>query len=235
MKNILPALFLLLCCAVANAQTVGDKFGDSHNPFMTVYDVNGKPLSLANTDIEGTPMLNNNWGKGQVIFASGRTLKDVPLQFNIFSNELCFQKDNTTYAFAEAIKAFRFIYTGDEGGENNVYFQSGYPAVNNNDGNTYYQVLADGQHFQLLKLTSKKIREVQLYNGPLKKEYADVSEYFIYSVQDGKMMSVKMDKSSLASTLTGYETQVNQFAAEKKSKLKKEDDVVELINSLNKS
>jgi hypothetical protein len=193
--------------------------------------VKGNPFtSKANQNIEGSPLLIDNWTMGEVKLANGFLLKNVELQFDLYENELYFRKDNQVFTFADPVKEFNFNYT-DQGAEKHVLFRKGYPDFDNHNDNSFYEVITDGNKVQLLKFLYKRIQEVNAYASPGKKEYADEEELFVYDVQKKSIIKIKSDKTSLLKALPGYENAINTFLSGKKKISQNE--LISLIQQLN--
>jgi len=227
MKNILTAFSLLFLLHTAYGQTVANSFNGS--PFAEAYDINGKPFtSTNNTNIDGTPMLSESWGKGFVKLKNGKQLAVDALQFNLFDNELHFKKDNTEFIFADAVSEFKISYTQDDL-DINAVFRNGYPDMGKNTGATFYQVLADGNKLQLLKYSAKSIQDNYSYGGPVRKIYKETNEYFVYDIKNAAIKSISLEKASLIRAAPDFESSINQF----KSKLRSEKEMTAVFNLLN--
>ncbi len=232
MKMPILLSYLFFSATVTYAQTVADNF--STNGFAEAYDIKGKPFTARNMDdIEGTPMLNDSWEKGQVKFMSGPQLTVPELQFNLFTNQLYFRKDNIVYFFGDPISEFKYQYH-DEAGNELAFFRNGYPDNGGKTISTFYRVMADGNNLHLLKYSYKIVRENYVYNGSQKKIYAQMDEWYAYDVKKTAFIKLKMELKYLVKVLPEYADTINKFAAEKKYNLRKETEIAELFGTLNK-
>jgi hypothetical protein len=199
----------------ADAQTIDNLTTGS--VFMEAYDREGKPFtSKKDENIEGSPMLNNEWAEGEVKFANGILLKAVWLQFNLYENEIYFKKNALMYRFADSVKQFSFFYQGEDELQHNALFRSGYP-VNDKCGITsFYQVVEDGSKMQLLRYVYKELIDKNEYTAPGKKSFNAVSYIYIYNVSMKELTQVKADKTSLKNAIPGYEKAMDDFFGNKK-------------------
>ncbi len=231
MKNILATIIFLFCISGAFTQTLPNNI-DPHSGFIEAYDVNGKPFAASNKPVAGLSVLNDSWGKGEVKFRNGFTLKDMDLKFDLFSNELHFRKDSIEYSFVDPLKEFTMVYPQNDE-MRSVVFRSGYPRQERKTENTFYQVVADGQKLQLLNYMSKQVREEYEYLNPVTKSYQLDNAYFVYDVKSGVLKKVNLNKTSFMKALPKYADAIQKFSAEKNYKLNSEIEAKELFQNLN--
>jgi hypothetical protein len=229
MNKIFIILFSVLYFATAHAQSVDNKIGGS--AFVNAYDINGKPFTATNlANAEGSPMFSTDWNLANITFRNGMITKDVPVQLNLIDNQLYFKKDNATLLFVDPVASFDFAYT-DNDVKKLAHFKNGYPAIQKNNENTYYQVLVDGP-MQLLKYSYKTLAQRAEYGQTAKYEYQLWQELYAYNANSKTITKIK-DKSSLINAFPDYAKTINDFAAQKNSKLKSEYELTDLFHSLN--
>ena len=181
MKKILFALAWLIYLLPVSAQSVANNFGGV--AFADAYDVTGTPFTEVNKkEVDGSPFLNDIWGSGSVVMKDGRNFKNIPLQFNLFTNQVYFKKDNVTYAFATPVSACTLSYTDESGLPKTIEIQSGFPEAGNKDASTFYMVLTGGEKFKLLKYSYKIIGKAYSYGSPERNVFQDRTEMYIYDV-----------------------------------------------------
>jgi hypothetical protein len=234
MRNIL--LLILLAPVVAkpqanpNASISAASMGPGAAP-MFISDINGRPyreVSLA--EIEGHPFLIEEWTNGLVKFKDGSYVKNIPVQFDIHNNKLYFNRDGQRFEFIQPIKEF-VLSIPKIGDSVRTLYRNGFPSVDRNTEETFYEVLTDGK-FQLLRYHSKVVDEVKLYNGPEKKKFMPKDMLFAL-VPGQKIVKLKKDKESVLQALPDYAPVINKIVAEKKLKLKKVEDITTLFSLLN--
>ncbi|MEP6712713.1 MAG: hypothetical protein ABJA37_09870 [Ferruginibacter sp.] len=238
MKNIIliPVLFLL-SIKYSYAQDLPAASGVSnniigHTAFVEAYDENGKPLTEVNKKVAGSPVLNENWGKGQVRFINDFLFQNMELQFDLYTNELHFRKDSIGYSFVDLIKEFSLEYT-EEDKVKSATFRSGYPSIQKKTSTTFYKVLASGPNVHLLDYVSKQVRENYTYAGPLRIEYKTEDEYFLYDVKTGNIKNVNLSRSSLLKALPAYADAIKKIADDNNYNFKSENEVIKLFKALN--
>ena len=125
---------LVLACLTTHAQIM--------------HDLQGKPyMEQAYTEVDGNPLLINNWVEGAIDFVNGKTVK-VKVKYDLVKDVLLFQNksDTTAMYFIEPVKGFTlnnaFI------NESNILplvFNSGYPAIDAQTPASFYQIIAPGK------------------------------------------------------------------------------------------
>ena len=213
----------------ANAQSLDDHV--SQSSFVRAYDISGKPFTDKRLEnVEGSPMFSPDWNLGNVTFKNGTTVKDIPLQFNLYDNQVYFRKDTVLLAFVQPVTSFEFAFT-DNGVKRLGHFSNGYPFVQNNNEWTYYQILAAGP-LQLLKYSYATLVEKPAYAQSSHFEFQMWHELYAYDSNNKTIVKIK-DRSSLANAFPEFADRINEYAAQHHSKLKSEEDLTALFNTLN--
>ncbi len=213
MKQIIACLAgMLLLFASAQAQ------------FM--YDVNGRVVSeIEYTDVEGTPYLLDEWHTGSVTMAQGGKVYDgIKIRYNAYSDELEYEKEGKLYRVGPEVRAFS-IPTGKE-----LYiFQNGFPAAGNQNQNSFYRVLHDG-NTKLLKRYETKMREERAYNSATTTKKFDLNNE-LYVLKDGTMHPIKMKnaRKELLKILQDEKNLMQYIIKEEQLDFKRENDVVKLL------
>lgn len=227
-------LSLLVTASAAWAQPESGIFNDAEFSKQTadIRDLSGKPIPTGDrVGVEGNPMLNDEFARGVVQFKDGRKLNVGELNFSLAENQLHFKKDSKELMFAEPVA--NFIIT-DKSLEKIIYFKNGYPAIKGNTGQTFYEVLFDGTHIQLLKHVSKVVEERDSYGGPHRKIYARREHLFLYDVKSGKMQELGRNINSVKRSLPLYASYIDDVSSKNKWNVKQEDQLVSLIEDVNR-
>ena len=217
-----------------------DAFGQSissnvsTNFFVEAYNIRGKPFTNPDaSNIEGTPLLNQDWGKGTVYFKDGAVAQNIDLKFNLEKNELYFNRDGEMFVFNDPILSFRMTYSSSTG-KKEVHFRSGYPANGRLLKETFYEVLEDGAKFQFVAYRFTYLADSYRYGGQSKKVFTENEELYIYDVAFGKISKIKKSESSLVEALPDLKEKITSIIRDQKLKLKSNDDIKKIIAELNK-
>lgn len=233
MKKILFPVALLIYLLPASAQSVSNNFGGT--AFADSYDINGTPFTEVNKkEVDGSPFLNEVWGSGSVVMKDGRNFKNIPLQFNLFTNQVYFKKDNITYAFATPVSTCTLSYNDENGVPKTIEIQSGFPEAGNKDASTFYMVLAGGEKFKLLKYSYKIIGKAYNYGNPERNVFQDRTEMYIYDVVSGTLTEIKQTKEALLKAFPQYHVAVDASVTGKGSKMRSDDEMIAMVTAMNK-
>lgn len=183
------------------------------------------------TNASGNPYLFKDWADGVVIFKSGRVVKQFKLRFDCARNRLMLQFEGASFAAESQVKEF-VLYTPSRKHKDSLLFRKGFPAVDKNSEDTYYQVLVGGGKAVLLRLFTKVIiEEKQLVNSNSHTRLED--EEFYYLLQDGVMTSLPRDKNDLVKKLPVQPDPLKQFVAQQTLRMDKAEDFVKIITRYN--
>ena len=176
-----------------------------------VVDRNGKTFVNPAPDVAGTPFLKEEWKLGSVVINTNRRFDSVKLRINAYSQEVHFQdRNNNEMALAKGYVR-EVILPAEIPGAPGLRYQNGFPAVDEQDGYFFYQVLAEGRFWMLQSFRKVIARQKDEMSGDEKKEYRLYQDYYIY---DGKTMQrVKNDKA----TIDGKEIKFKSIDALKKA------------------
>jgi hypothetical protein len=112
-----------------------------------------------------------------------------------------------------------------------------FPSVDDNTPATFYEVLGKGDNFQLLKYTSKRIKESAVYGGAPLKEYVMDDLFYIYDKASKKMISLgsTLSLKAIKKGLPDYAAQIDALINTSKLNLKKEEDMIQLLQQIKTS
>lgn len=190
MKNILIAVAFLFN-NVANAQLMYQS--KPVTTFVEMYDESGKPLTANQRGVKGSPLWKNQWSKGTVHLKSGKELKDVPLILNLVTGELHFKVDDMEFAIGEPVETFNLEFMENEITKT-AYFKSLPTDSKANHGYTNFEVVADGNKYQLLKHIQKQVKDYFNYGSAAGKEFSEESDWYIYHTTDKQLIATKGKK-----------------------------------------
>jgi len=229
--NSLTALMVFLAVD-GTSQTVSSSV--STNFFVEAYNIRGRPFTNADaSNIEGSPLLNQDWGKGTVYFKDGSVAQNIDLKFNLEKNELYFNREGEMFLFNDPIMSFRMSYSSGSG-KKEVHFRSGYPVNGRLLKETFYEVLEDGAKFHFVSYRFTYLADSYRYGGQSKKAFTENEELYVYDVAFGKMIKIKRSESSLVEALSDYKDKITSVIRDNKLKLKTNEDVKKIIAELNK-
>lgn len=236
MKRYLRIFLLLILPFFGIFQVTGQSITSqvSTNFMVEAYNIRGRPIvNKDNDNIEGSPLLSNEWSKGTVYFRDGGIAKDIDIKFNLEKNELYFNRSGELFLFNDPVLSFRILLQA-EGNTGELLFRSGYPVNGRFSKETLYEVIADGPKFQLVNFRFSYPSDIYVYGSTgSKKKFTPSEEIYVYDVAFGKMTKVKRSESSVSDALPDLKAKINQLIATNKLKLKSNDDLKKLFDLLN--
>ena len=192
-----------------------------------------KPIRLpALQEVGGSPFLNTEYKLGTVQVSNEKTVPNVPVKFNIFSNAVMVQKEGEELKL-ESFELVTYDETGKDGSVKHIYFKQGYPDIDNHSGTSVYQVLAFGPKVHLLKYLSQKVEDAPTLGDYSRREIVTTQQLYMY-VPGGEIKKIKTGKSSIVDALPGMSEKIEEAIKTGNLNLKNESDIITLINALNK-
>ena len=202
---------------------------------MNLQDLDGHSLLRKyDPDITGSPFINDNWVLARVTLSNGKQIGPVSVKLNIESNEL-YYRDTAGKEMVAQEGSVRKVDCIDYYAKDSTryVFKSGYPAIDKQDENFYYQVFTEGK----IELLAKKIKYLRTERNDLTGE---VSKTFIdggvvlYVDAYGLMQPFRPGKDFIASLFEEDKAQLaNAFIDANRINFKKIPDLVKLFNYYN--
>jgi len=213
-KSLFPLALLLTITSFSFAQTMVLQDPVSARMFSTekYSGYNGSPF-----------LLNDNWTPGSATITKG-TYKNLSLRLDVYNNVLYFKRNEEPYEFQDEV--ISFVLMPDAADSTTwMRFKKGF-----SDGGLkpqqYVQVLAEGR-VGLYKSELKLLSDVNQVNQGVVKTFSTTVRYF--SLKNGVMQLVKLNKSEILQLLSDQEAKVKQFIDEQKISFKKDKDVSRLL------
>jgi hypothetical protein len=206
-------------------------------PSVQFADANGRLLPASGAGINGTPYVFEKFGMGKVIFINGMESVDSNLNYSYFDHKLYYTQKNGLYMVNQQAKEFTLYGVDKEKNKISKQFMCLFPSVDDNTPATFYELLGIGDNFQLLKYTHKRIKETVVYGGAPTKEYVSDDLFYIYDKAAKKMLAMgsALSLKSIKKTLPNYATQIDAYLNANKLNLKKEEDMIQLLQQLKAS
>ncbi len=229
---ILFFCLVVLCNSETSAQTITSQ--QSTNFMLETYNIRGR--AFVNKDavnVEGTPLLNTEWGKGEVRFKNGGIVKDIELKFNLERNELYFNKNDELFLFNDPVISFSIKYN-HLGKSYQKLFRNGFPLNGRLGSETFYEIIADGDKWQFVNFNYAFLSNANSYGGSSAKQvFTPGDEFYIFDRASDKMFRTKKSVAGIIESLPSMKEQVTKICSEKKLKLRNNEEVILLFQALN--
>jgi len=184
--------------------------------------------------VQGTPYVFEKFGQGKIVFVNGMESVDSNLNYSYADHKLYYTQKNGLYVVNQQAKEFTLYGVDKDKNKISKQFMCLFPSIEDNTPATFYEVLGVGGNFQLLKYTSKRIKESAVYGGAPLKEYVMDNLFYIYDKAAKKMLSLgsTLSLKSVKKTLPTYAAQMDAYVDANKLNLKKEEDMIQLLQQL---
>ena len=199
---------------------------------MNLADLNGNSfVKKYDPDIMGSPFIKDDWVTARLTLSGGKVMGPLSIKINIESNELYFL-DSTGKELIAADGVVRRIDCVDFYVKDSIryIFKNGYPPIDKQNENYYYQVLTEGK-IELLAKKFKYIRsEKNELTGDVSKSFVEGSAVFFINAY-GIMQPFHANKSFINSLWEEDKQQeINKYISENKINFKSTTDLIKLFN-----
>ena len=237
-KLVVLSVLALFMSSVVTAQSTSESGSEQTmggGQSGTVDELPLKPFRLPSlSDVGGSPFLTEEFMEAKVEMGQGRIIKDVLLKFNVFNNNMLVLRDGQSLKL-DFFEQVSFSLMDNRGIDKQYVFRAGYPAIDNQNENTIYQVLSMGPKVHFLKYISQKVEEVPTLGDYSRREIVTTENYYVYTPggEISKLKSMKAGKQSLVEALPTLADRIQEIASAKNLRLKSETDISLLIEALN--
>lgn len=223
--------------AQSGGPTTGMNAGAQVNLPATIFlsDIQGirQSAEFNFREVKGSPYFKSGWSACTIQLSDNRVFENVAGRINLYQNGFHYLNANHEELLAPAAKlrVIEFADTTEVGIIRHV-FANGYPVIDNNSTETYYEVLQNGK-VQLLMLTKKKLIELKGGIGMpgAEKEFMKVDLYYV--VKDGVISPVKKDKNFLPDYLSDKKQELTDFIQRNNLKCKNIAEIRQVISYYN--
>lgn len=191
------------------------------------------PAKKITQDFKGSPFANETFVSGALLSNNGVLISNIFLRYNAYQDEFQVKKlMNAAETNLEAIRKTQDVYIKIA---NDIYSYKIPDATQGIGG--YYQILLEGNTFDLFKKNSKKYIEgadsVNKMTGNHAARIVDESFYYLVN-SEGKFMELPSSKSKKIDAIGGEnKNNLKKFIKTNKLNIKKEEDLIKIISHIN--
>jgi len=235
MKKLLFLLMVLFQISgyaqlgAANPKYLGNDGVPSYKQF---YDNSGNLIPVGIEDVGGTQMISEQWGYGIVRLKNGRQFIDSSMNFSLYQNLLFYMKGDKIFTLSTPAMEFLIISKDENNKDIKAHFKCGYPSVDKNDNNTFYEVLYEGTGLQLLNWKHKKIEESSNYGSVREKNFKLVQQVYVYEIKEEKMINISFNINAFKKKLPEFSANIDSYTVQHKMNWKDQNQIIGLISFL---
>lgn len=196
-------------------------------------DVNGHPLMLrSDYAIEGSPFFFSEYCMANLKVRNGKSYNGIKVKLNLQENLVIYDAgDGKEMASVTPIEKILFINCSDT--SKNTVLQSGFPPVDAQNVNSFYQLLDSGR-LQLLKHIGINYKDTRYYgSNQTTRVFTQNETFYVYSPEKG-IRKVPVKDNGLVITLLGDHMQeLTAYVSANGLRCKKEEDLLKLVRYYN--
>lgn len=191
------------------------------------------PAKKITQDFKGSPFANETFVPGALLSNNEVLISNIFLRYNAYQDEFQVKKSMiATENNIEAIRKTQAIYIKIA---NDIYTYKIPDATQGVGG--YYQILLEGNTFDLFKKNSKKFIEgadsVNKMTGNHAARIVDESFYYLVNSK-GKFLELPSSKSKKIDAIGGAnKSELKKFIKSNRLNIKKEEDLIKIISHIN--
>lgn len=215
--------------AIPNIPPPQPNIQNQYFPSKIIDPATGKIFQNKDVDVTGSPFFEDDWKFSAIKLADGRTFEMVKARIDLYRNELYFKGNNDVEMVLDSgsVKEINIYLSATD--KTILYkFQTGFTPIDNQDQNTFYQVMSSG-NIMLLKLIKKElIVNKKDLSGEVDKQF-EVHEYY-YVYNNNRMKRLKKDKDLILKILSEKKDQIEKFINDQSTDFKNINDIILLFN-----
>lgn len=195
---------------------------------LNLVDVTGIPLQASRyAGYTGSPFLNNNWTKGEIIRDDAKKIVDLELKYDIYKDILIIKKDNKEEFEVDnnTVRGFNVL---DKDGKIS-YFRNGFEGVGTFSRSSYFQVHFEGKSIKLISRHSSKLTETPPMYGASGNSKGFVNNESFYLLVGSRVEPVKRTKSSIIKALQADKKAADEIIKKKGLNLSKTEDIAAFL------
>ena len=178
--------------------------------------------------IRGTPLFQDKWIHGSVVTTKG-VYPDLELKIDLYDNILFFNKDDASFELLDQIVSVKLFPKWPDTLQQFIFVKG--MSQNGLRPEQYVQALVGTGAIQLYRSDIKQVTEMSEINAGMIKTFANTSRYYIKKGDQLKL--IKLNKEEIIPFLMDKEAELNSVIEAKRLNLKKESDIIQVIQAYN--
>lgn len=222
-------LLLLPLLGIGQGQNL--QFMKESNAFLQ--DVNGHPLLLRSAyAIEGSPFFHGEYCTANLKVRNGKSYNGIRVKLNLQENLVIYDAgDGKEMVAVTPIE--RILFTDCSDLSKNAVLQTGFPPVDAQTVNSFYQLLDSGR-LQLLKHIGINYKDIKYYgSNQTTRVFTQKETFYVYSPEKGIRKIAEKDNSSVIALLGDHIQELAAYVSANDLRCKKEEDLQKLVRYYN--
>lgn len=238
MHKLFCQLFIAFVCAgntnaEITATVPGDKVVDEkwENPAL-INNIVCRSVSNRFFQNSKSPYFTDEYKTAKIKLTSGRIFENVKMRIDLAVQQTYFIASNSIEINIDPGMVKEITYSDTTANGIIFYkFQTGFPAIDRQNKNNFYLVLADG-NCKFLKSIVKKASEIKkIILSEIADEYETYEEYYLFA--KGGIRKLKKDKEFILAEMSDKQIAVNEFILSSKTNFRNTEHLIKLFNYYN--
>jgi hypothetical protein len=182
-------------------------------------------------EIQGSPYLNENWGKGKMVYNNEYYSNDLGFRYNVLKNqlEIRFNNGETTAPHNARLMQFSVVLN------RKIHLFKHFDVVGESQ-DQFFEALYEGQNIQLIKCYKKSFRKGEEGQGSfgtlVLDSYEDVERYYIKTSPTAEFTLLKLKKKNLLEAFPKQNDKLKELLKEPEFNKLNEDNIVKLLKKI---
>lgn len=199
---------------------------------LIISDYNGRPFKSYYEGVQGSPFMFDDWKLADIILSRGKKFEKIKARVDLCSQEAHFiTRNNVEIVTPYGLVTEIVLFDSSTAGMDTFRLKTGFPAIDNQNENNFYELLSDGRA-QLVKSIRKKIVEKKNdVSGQVEREFDSYEDYYFFN--NGVLKKIKRDKASVLDLLNDQKVKMEEFIKSNNINLKRADGLIRLFDYYN--
>lgn len=181
--------------------------------------------------MDGSPFFDTSYCDGSITLLNGKTYHGLQLKLNLEQQKVIFNTSNgNAFVLSQPVSRLELSCNGQA---KNVVFRSGFGVIDKQHETSLYQVLDSGKVL-LLKYVEIRYKDSKAYNSnDVSRSYRQLPFYYLW-IPGKDLIKVPEAQNDLLNLLQDKRKQLTDVIDKGRLKLRKESDLITVINSYNR-
>ena len=199
---------------------------------FSITDANGKPFKSVDADVQGSAYFLDSLKSTVILLTNGNAILHIPARLDLYRQEIhVLSKNNEEFILPKELVR-QLDFTDSSSARFQKYtFRSGFPPIDEQTVNTFYQVLTEGNITMLEFLRKKILERKNDVSGEITKQFETYEEYYVFS--GNQIIKLKKNKDFVLSLMLTKEKEIQSYLAANKVNFKKWNDLQTLFSYYN--
>jgi len=182
--------------------------------------------------VSRSPYFTDEYKTANIKLTSRRLLEKVKMKIDLVGLQVLFISSNGIEINFDPGMVKQITYSDTTANGIVFYkFQTGFPVIDRQDKNNFYQVLSDGNCTFVKSIFKKAIGVKKIVLSEVADEYETFEDYYLFI--KGGIKKLKKDKEFILAELSDKQVEVNEFLLANQTNFRNTEHLIKLFNFYN--